>query len=856
MGKAFLSHSSKDKSFVKKVADDLGSALCHYDERTFEPSGESAGEILEALNNSRVFVLFLSKNSLASSWVEKEILYAKHLFFSGQIKEVSIFPLDETARDKLDPWLRPFVVQTLRSPTLAALRIRSQIDTGQHTHPARFIGRDAPLSELKDRLTEHSLNKHSAILLSGINGIGKRRLAKRAYEDLFPFLPRHWIEIELGNYEGESVLYERLLELFTAPTDWESAKTTTDNFLNLTAHERTNALSKLLYEVETSKQVIVLILTHEGINAEGNLADWLLSAMRATKTSYPVLAVSSPRSPSPRAINSIPDIPYIKVNSLEERHARQLFDLLCEDLGLSVPEHIRHKVISLVGGHPALLELSAKLIKQVGAERFNIDINSNDGKSALDEYVERAVSFIKPSTLEKIMILLIDELGGATPEDLIFCLSTSTDDSADLSKTLAKIIDFGLIEESGGELRAATHVNLVTRRWRNDRSLRDPLSKARKKLIEILDEALTLEGGSYVAIRAPIAAAIREDGDFQHALISKPLLAAQQLRVARRLYDERDLISAAEKARKAYENRLALSDDAEIEALRILGLSGARLRDDDLKIFSYTELERINSAKAKKILSFIHGFEKRLSGNFKDAEQYLRAALDKGGSGDFHILRELAAALLEQGKPQEAEQFARGALRIAPTNPYVLDILVACLIDRFKETPRNLDLENEIDELITRLQRSDERERQTFSTRREISFAMAKGDILKAKILLESDHSSRNKIWHKGLMAECLQRTGDPRAALALLDGLHRPPTQKASDETLVQFSLIRRVRILSLAETGRFDEAVNEYERALSYLESELRDSLKRELIVEIARSPGKKSEKVTKFASGGKGD
>ncbi|HCL3834061.1 TIR domain-containing protein [Pseudomonas aeruginosa] len=850
MGKAFLSHSSKDKIYVKKVADELGSALCHYDERTFEPSGESAGEILEALDNSSVFVLFLSKNALDSPWVEKEIFYAKHLFFSGQIKEVSIFPLDETARDRLDSWLRPFVVQTLRSPSLAALRIRSQIDSEQHSHPARFIGRDTPLSELKDRLTENSPNKTSAILLSGVNGIGKRRLAKRAYEDLFPFLPKHWIEIELGNYEGESVLYERLLELFATPTDWESARAKTDNFLSLSQQERTAELSKLLYEIEASKQVIVLIFTHEGINAEGNLADWLLSAMRTTKTSYPVLTVSSPRAPSPRALSSLTDIPYIKINSLEEKYARQLFELLCEDLNINAPEHIKQKVISLVGGHPGLLELSAKLIKQVGPERFNIEINSSEGKSALDEYVERAVSFIKPTTLEKIMILLIDELGGATPEDLIFCLSTSSNDSAELSRTLAKIIDFGLIEESGGELRTETHLSLVTRRWRNDKSLRDALSQARRKLIEILDEALSLEGGSYIAIRGPIAAAIREDGEFQHALISKPLLAAQQLRVARRLYDERDLIPAAEKAKKAYENRLALSDDAEIEALRILGLSGARLRNDELKTFSYAELERINSEKAKKISSFIHGFEKRLSGNFKDAEQYLRAALNRGGSGDFHILRELAASLLEQGKPQEAEQYARGALRIAPTNPYVLDILTACLIDRFKEAPKNIDLEDEIDDLIIRLKRSDEREHQTFSIRRETSFEMARANYQKAKILLESDHSNRNKIWHKGLMAECLQKTGNPRAALELLDGLHRPPTQGTSDEALVQFALIRRVRILSLAETGRFDEAVHEYEKASTFLESELRQALKRELIGEIARSPGKKSDTVRQFA------
>jgi len=184
VSKAFLSHSSKDKDFVKIVADNLGSALCHYDERTFEPSGESAEEILKALINSDVFVLFFSANSQTSEWVKHEIKYAKHMYFEGKIKSIVIIPLDGTPREKLDVWLKPFVVQTLLVPRLVALRVRSLIAQQEQHTPPRFVGRDSSLSELKEKLREQSPNKPSAVLLSGVSGIGKRLLARRAFQDL------------------------------------------------------------------------------------------------------------------------------------------------------------------------------------------------------------------------------------------------------------------------------------------------------------------------------------------------------------------------------------------------------------------------------------------------------------------------------------------------------------------------------------------------------------------------------------------------------------------------------------------------------------------------------------------------
>src|SRR5260221_7110725 len=65
--KAFLSHSSKDKAFVREVGSLLGEAQCEYDEYTFEHTLNTSA-IHSALQRCDVFVLFLSANSTKSSF--------------------------------------------------------------------------------------------------------------------------------------------------------------------------------------------------------------------------------------------------------------------------------------------------------------------------------------------------------------------------------------------------------------------------------------------------------------------------------------------------------------------------------------------------------------------------------------------------------------------------------------------------------------------------------------------------------------------------------------------------------------------------------------------------------------------
>ena len=76
--KIFLSYSRKDKEFAKKVADDLVGAGhdVWWDISAIEGGDRWAKEIEEGLNQSEILAIIVSKNSIASEWVEKEFLFA------------------------------------------------------------------------------------------------------------------------------------------------------------------------------------------------------------------------------------------------------------------------------------------------------------------------------------------------------------------------------------------------------------------------------------------------------------------------------------------------------------------------------------------------------------------------------------------------------------------------------------------------------------------------------------------------------------------------------------------------------------------------------------------------------------
>lgn len=701
--KVFLSHSSADKGIVRPTFEQLGAGLAHYDERTFEPDGSSAQTILEALSTCSIFVFFLSANALTSTWVSKELVYAEHLFFNGTIKKIIIIPIDNTPRSKLPFWMTPFVVQQLPNAKFIAARIRSSIQelaTAERPSADLFIGRDSESTVLKSELSRSELPRASAVFISGIDGIGRRKLLQRAYADVFPFLPKVHIEIELLRFEGEVEFYEKLLADSSPWRDVEDNAVRPEKFLTLDETAKTDALVGLLSTVAGNKQTIVVKGGEELFDENGHVISWLGSLLSRLDAPYPVLAVVSSKKPRLGNITANARVVFLHLSSLSTESSKSLLSLAAFPDESPDPNVNIDNIIDLAEGHPGLIHMAANAIR-----RGFVDM-SDARKTIASSVAERASAMVSKLNLtdsERRIVALIDELGALTITDLEVVFSS--EDTLDYLPIVARLEEYGVIEGWANSIRIAPFLRRAVVPSRDISDIQMFLSMARKKLVNFLNEFDSFDGENIGLLSAAILASIRETGDFKSVLAARPLVASRFLHVARSLYDGGDYYRALEVTQKAYELQIALSDEARIEALRLKGLAAARLGEDAKRDDAIAELVRIGTTKARRIAKFIDGFSNRLRGSYDTASTRYAEAYALDGAGDYHVLRERAFISLFAGDTDDAEKFSRSALKVAPTNAHTLDILLQVLIQRFKIEKTSQNILNEIEDRLNDLRR-------------------------------------------------------------------------------------------------------------------------------------------------------
>ncbi len=105
---AFISHSTKDKPFVRKLAADLvaSGVKVWLDEQRILVGDSIPEKIAQGLAESDFFLIVVSRNSTNSAWVKKELSVA--LVHEIERRKVTVLPIKlddasmpDTVRDKL-----------------------------------------------------------------------------------------------------------------------------------------------------------------------------------------------------------------------------------------------------------------------------------------------------------------------------------------------------------------------------------------------------------------------------------------------------------------------------------------------------------------------------------------------------------------------------------------------------------------------------------------------------------------------------------------------------------------------------------------------------------------------------------
>src|SRR5579875_3472223 len=203
MVRVFLSHSSKDKPFVRDLADFLeqnGEIQVWLDEREIAPGQNIVGRIQEGLDSDFI-LLILSPDSVESAWVKEEWTDAFWEQTNNRLTKLAGVlcrdcQIPRLLRNKKYFDLRTNHPQGFREIRTFLLTERpgppSRVNA-LPTRPPLFIGREEELADLRQRLQQPG----AVVPVPGMPGRGKSTLALEfAHRYQHDFEAVYWLPCE------------------------------------------------------------------------------------------------------------------------------------------------------------------------------------------------------------------------------------------------------------------------------------------------------------------------------------------------------------------------------------------------------------------------------------------------------------------------------------------------------------------------------------------------------------------------------------------------------------------------------------------------------------------------------------
>lgn len=699
--KAFLSYSSKDRQIVDQVAQRLGAGSSIYDRETFEEGKRSAEQIFRGLANSDVFVLFLSRNSISSDWVKSEIATALENVFSGKLKAVLVFALDDTSHQSLPKWLSSYTVERTDKPAQIARRIRShliELRLEQGDQSEIFIGRQKELRDLQRMFTLPPEEMKPVISASGWQGLGRRTFVRHAIQQVFPYLKR--VHPSIALYSNDSIedfhrkLFDAAVGMSRTSAEWRKA---IEDFQRKSYSQRILQLLELVKQIALGKEILFIVGDGGLIQDNGDYVPYLRDLLgRITQASRPQLVLVHRRKMALGKQVSYRNIYFTSVSAFTDEESAELLGAHLKQRDVSFTRVDLDDLIRFVGGHPDNIRLAAEYARQYGLPQLR-----REKSDFVDIMVFKSLEIIKRikmSALAKAICTALLDYQYLQIEDFVAALKAT---DAEIGDQLRSLEDHGVIERVGRYYRISPYLADAIVRSDFAQDYGAERKAVGTRLLVLLSETEEFDHVSLSLINAATLAAVKSGKPPESPILARYLLPSHLLTIAREEYDNSNHLSAIRLCSEALKNKERLTEDAQIEAYRLLSIALLRVGDRAAFQAALVELRKYHGKVPRRNEHFLRGFQARLDGSMDEAEKQFRMAYQFGGQ-NFSVLRELAHILALQYRYSEAEKYARAAYVIAPTNPFIIDVVCEVIIG--KESAEDLRNNAELAKLLHELQ--------------------------------------------------------------------------------------------------------------------------------------------------------
>ena len=686
MRRVFLSHSSADKErylrpVVKRLSAHIGKDRFVFDELTFEEGLKNDELINDWLEKTDLFVFFISDLALESEWVKKEILEAKELELSGNLKKIYPIIIDPqiTYEDpRIPEWMRKeYNIRYISRPSVTARKIISrmielswEVNPGLKEIQQLFVGRNDLMQQLEIRLDSFDKQPPNSLIATGMYSMGRRTFLKRGLNKLNITSESYSLPvIKLDAHQSIEDFILLLNDFGIADVDMSQF-----DLIKMTQENKIKLAVDILLEIKNAKDILLIIDDGGIVSATREVSEWFkeINIMLSKSSSDIFMCVVSKHRTNIRDLFAldciyslhVPELSIIERNGLLSRYSK------LTKLNLSFEDS--KFLSSFFSGLPEEIFYTCDIIKENGIQylKDNIEIISDYS----DRKVSRILTKYDANDSARSLLSLISMFDFISIE----MLKSITGDNQAYSTILNEFFTQGICDNIGsnGEYLVlnSSIKNYVSRQ-------KIPLSKEFKKAIQkhVSDFVVNYDLDEDGRDIADVFFSVKESLIRGESVKIHRLIPSHYLKSMKELYDKRNRDPEVIRLADTILEQEEFMDPHIIREIRyFLCSSLARMKDDRFK----AEVQHIRGAEH----NFLFGFYYRHVGRDEEAAERLTEAL-KERPRFSRAKRELVTVYNNMDEYEKAYELSRENYEENRTNEYHIQSYFQSLLSTKSSLP-------------------------------------------------------------------------------------------------------------------------------------------------------------------------
>lgn len=692
MAISFISHSSKNKPLARDLFNRLGANNAVLDEITFDAGSKTIDEILNNLDRTDLFVLIISNDALESDWVKLEISESKSRIDLKKIKRILPINIDKNIKhsdSRIPSWIKDnYDLKPISNINIIVNKIKRQVqELVLEQNPKLkerqniFVGRNHVIEEFENKFINIENIKPTSIIVSGMEGVGRRTFLKKALEK-DNVITKHY-EPAYIHLDATDTLDDLIIKL---DEGYKSIKLDfIKELLDYTYEQKIKHVEGAILEYLNNNEIIFFVDNGCIIPRHGEFVDWFvdLSNSRAfyNRITFCIISKYRPaRLEMQRRLSHFSILQYLSPFSDSDKE--KLFTKVMNQMQISFDSAKLVQVLSYLNGYPEQIFYTAELIKENG-----IDNVLKMKNYIIDYYDNRIVNMYKDSIenpLRKEILVMLSQLGTISYDYLqsIFPGEEKLDDALDHLYTVGAYELVGM-----GKEFIKINYPLADYIIRNKISVsKDVNQKILNKVSDIISEkedAVTSYSDLLTTLKQGIINGKKIPDDL--------LLPSLVLKSIEMLYYKQDYDYIISLGNTILENTRNIEEQIVREIKYFLCLAYARKKDnrflDEVSYFDYPEKD------------FLLGLYFRIKNQFSKAKEHLSRAV-KEMPEKIQARSELVLTLISLNELPQAEILAKENYSKSKNNPFYIQSYYKCLI--LKQHKGSSDIEM-LGELLSKI---------------------------------------------------------------------------------------------------------------------------------------------------------